>query len=119
LRYEPSAVVYHPVPQGRVTKEYLLSWWFDYGRAMIKERGDRPDVCGVPRDYLALICRAAEISVISLRGVFAFRSHERFRYKCQAWRGMGQIAELHSRSVNRKRSKTPSTRDAIGDSRHP
>ena len=52
LRYEPSAVVYHPLLQDRVRKEYILSWWFDYGRARIREVGVRPDVLRIPRHYL-------------------------------------------------------------------
>lgn len=120
LRYEPSAVVCHPVPQGRVTKEYLLSWWFDYGRAMIRERGERPDVCGVPRDYLAMISRAAEISVMSLRGMLAFRPHDQFRYKCRVRKSMGQIDELYRRSADRKRTKAARAAGTkLGSSRNP
>ena len=39
LWYEPSAVVHHPVPQDRLRREYLLDWWFDYGRALTREKG--------------------------------------------------------------------------------
>lgn len=119
LRYEPLAIVYHPIPSERITREYFLSWWFDYGRAMIKERGDRPDVYGIPRDYLALICRTCEIAAVSLRGMLAFRPDDSFRYKCRMWTNKGQVAELYRRLADRKRSRTSSTRHAIGESRHP
>lgn len=98
LRYEPSAVVYHPIPHGRITQEYFLSWWFDYGRALIRERGDRPDVYGVPWDYLSLLCRAAGIPVMTLRWMFAIRPQTRFLYKCWVSKAAGQIVELYRRS---------------------
>ena len=42
LHYEPSAVVYHAVPQDRVRKKYFLSWWFDKARADIRQYGIPP-----------------------------------------------------------------------------
>ena len=99
LRYEPSAIVYHPIVHGRITQEYFFSWWFDFGRAMIRERGDRPDVYGVPRDYFALMRRVAEIPGMTLRWMFAIHPQKRFRNKCFIWKGAGQIVELYRRSV--------------------
>jgi GT2 family glycosyltransferase len=32
LFYDPSAVVYHPVPDSRLQKNYFLTWWFEKGR---------------------------------------------------------------------------------------
>ena len=105
LRYEPSAVVYHPIPHGRITKEYFFSWWFDYGRAMIRERGDRPDVYGVPRDYLSLLCRVAEIPGTTLQWMMAIHPQKRFSRKCLVWKEAGQIMELYRRVVGRKKTK--------------
>ena len=105
LRYEPSALVYHPVPQGRIRREYFFAWWFDFGRAEIRERGDRPDVYGVPWNYLSLLYRAAEMPVLTLRWMFTIDPQERFRYKCWVWKGAGQIAELYRREFNHKRIK--------------
>jgi glycosyltransferase involved in cell wall biosynthesis len=105
LRYEPLAIVYHPVLHRRITQEYFFSWWFDFGRAMIRERGDRPDVCGVPRDYFALLRRAAEIPGMTLRWMFAIHPQNRFRNKCFVWKGAGQFVELYRRLVDRKRTK--------------
>jgi GT2 family glycosyltransferase len=42
LRYEPSAVVYHPAPENRMEKKHLLEWWFDTGRAQAREFQVRP-----------------------------------------------------------------------------
>jgi GT2 family glycosyltransferase len=113
LRYEPLAIVYHPVPHGRITQEYFFSWWFDYGRAMIRERGDRPDVRGIPRDYLSLLRFAARMPALALRWMFAIKVQQRFRYKCWVWHAAGQMVELYRRSVYRKRTKAaavPETR---------
>jgi glycosyltransferase involved in cell wall biosynthesis len=39
LFYEPSAVVFHSVTESRLQKTYFLAWWFDKGRADIREYG--------------------------------------------------------------------------------
>lgn len=111
LRYEPSAVVYHPIPHGRVTQSYFFSCWFDYGRAMIREYGERPDLCGIPRDYLSMLRCAAEITVRTLRSIFAIHPQDRFSHKCQVRRWAGQMAELYSRSISR-RSKAVDAHEA-------
>jgi glucosyl-dolichyl phosphate glucuronosyltransferase len=100
LRYEPSAIVYHPVPHERITKEYFLSWWFDYGRAMIIERGDRPNLCGIPYDYFALLSRFVEISIHAFRGTLALSVPQRFMRRCKISRNKGQVAELYDRLFN-------------------
>ena len=40
LRYEPSAVVYHSVPENRLQKKYFLAWWFDKARADLRHMWD-------------------------------------------------------------------------------
>ncbi|HEY1576112.1 MAG TPA: glycosyltransferase [Terracidiphilus sp.] len=42
LRYEPSAVVYHPVPENRVTKRFMRSWWFWSGYSEVLQFGLPP-----------------------------------------------------------------------------
>ena len=39
LRYEPCAVVQHPVPKGRMRKGFVLRWWFWYGYSEVTELG--------------------------------------------------------------------------------
>jgi glycosyltransferase involved in cell wall biosynthesis len=107
LRYEPSAVVYHPVPQGRITQDYFFPWWFDYGRALIRERGDRSDAYRIPGDYLSLLARAAEMLVMTLRWIFALHPQKRFLYRCLVWKAAGQMTELYRRSVGEKGTKVP------------
>ncbi len=105
LRYEPLAVVYHPVPENRIRKEYFLSWWFDYGRASVIEQGDRPDVLGIPRDYLSLAARIWDILSMSLRRALAIRPTMRFFWKCMVWKQAGTMVELYHRSSGRRGSK--------------
>lgn len=103
LRYEPTAVVYHPVPDGRITQGYFLAWWLDYGRARVREFGVRPDVHGIPRDYLRLARSAIRMPVLMLRWLLAIHSAKRrFLYKCWTWKEAGQMVELYSRSIHRK-----------------
>jgi glucosyl-dolichyl phosphate glucuronosyltransferase len=105
LRYEPLAIVYHPVAQERIKKEYFLSWWFDFGRTNIRERGDRPDLYGIPWDYWSLLRRAIDISIMSLRAVFAIHPDSRFSSRCMVWWQAGMIVELHHRLTDRVASK--------------
>jgi glycosyltransferase involved in cell wall biosynthesis len=52
LRYEPSATVYHGVPEHRIQRRYFLDWWFDKGRADIRAFGIPADakwlIAGIP-----------------------------------------------------------------------
>lgn len=60
LRYEPSAVVRHPVPECRMEKKYLLRWWYWYGRSEVADLGP-PDarwrIRGVPLVLLRRLVR--------------------------------------------------------------
>ncbi len=116
LRYEPSAIVYHPVPRGRITKEYFLSWWFDYGQAMIRELGQRPAVCGIPREYLSLLRLAMQMPGMTLRWVFAINPQNRFCYQCWLWHAAGQMVELYRSPRDRKRKKTVAVPETKSDS---
>ena len=119
LRYEPSAVVYHPIPQGRITQSYFFSCWFDYGRAMIREYGERPNVYGIRREYLSMLRCAMEITVLTLRGIVAIDPQERFRHKCQVRRWSGQMVELYRRSIGRERNNAVVAQDTKSASGHP
>jgi glycosyltransferase involved in cell wall biosynthesis len=106
LRYEPSAVVYHPLPQERVNKKYLLAWWFDYGRATVHEWRRGPDVWGIPRHYLSIlnmtgICLPQWI----FRWMRSLNPRQRFQYKCWAWVMAGQIVETYRLARDAKRQK--------------
>ena len=106
LRYEPLAVVYHPVPERRITKEFFLSWWFDFGRASVIERDEHPDVCGVPWDFLSLMRRCLEISLMGVRWTFARSASMRFFWRCMIWKQVGMMNELHRRLTCPKERRT-------------
>jgi glucosyl-dolichyl phosphate glucuronosyltransferase len=52
LRYEPTAIVYHPVPENRLKKRFMRRWWFWYGYSEVLHLGLPTDVTwrvrGVP-----------------------------------------------------------------------
>jgi glucosyl-dolichyl phosphate glucuronosyltransferase len=100
LRYEPSALVYHPVQENRLTKKYFLAWWFDKARSEIRAGGIEPGtkyyVAGVP---LYLFRRLA---VWTLRWVVAIDPVRRFSNKLNAWANVGEILECYRLAVSRK-----------------
>ena len=96
LRYEPSAVVYHPVPRDRIRKDYFLSWWFDYGRAAAREVGKRRDILGIQRRYWTIAkIVVVMLTVNSLRWILQLDPPKRFFSKCLVWMAAGQIVEVY------------------------
>jgi GT2 family glycosyltransferase len=93
LRYEPDAIVYHPVTADRLTKEYFLHWWFDKGRADVLELRSNLDrkwrVSGVP------LYMFKRIAGWSLRWLIALEPSRRFDCKRQVWALAGEIVERY------------------------
>lgn len=93
LRYEPSALVYHPVSENRLTKQYFLTWWLNKGEANIRQFGVEPGtkyrVAGVP---LYLLRRFAKWTLKWLVTVNPIR---RFSSKLNAWENLGEISECY------------------------
>jgi glycosyltransferase involved in cell wall biosynthesis len=99
LRYEPSAVVYHPVPKERLSKKYFLAWWFAHGRAMFRQTGRRPSVWGIPRHYVSIFSR-------TLCWMFTSSPDpkRRFFWKTRMWEAAGELFEIYSsRQQNKSR----------------
>lgn len=103
LRYEPSAVVYHPVLQDRIRRKYFESWWFNKGRSGVRQFGVQSGttyfVAGIP---LYLVRRFAKWT---LKWIVALDPAERFSNKLNAWENLGEILECYSESSGPK--KTP------------
>jgi len=98
IRYEPSAVVYHAVPEQRLKKEYFLAFWFDSGRATIREAKLRPDIWGIPRRHLTLLKHSIVLAPVkTLQWLFTFSPQARFYRKCWVWYTVGQIGEIYRR----------------------
>ena len=99
LRYEPLAVVYHPVPQSRMTQEYFFAWWYAYGQSMVREMAMRPKFWGISRDYLTLLRCSLRIPFTTLRWIFSIDPQQRFTKRCWVWHQAGQIIELYRRTT--------------------
>jgi glycosyltransferase involved in cell wall biosynthesis len=96
LRYEPSAVVRHPVPENRITKKYFLAWWFDYGRASVREWGQKPAVLKIPRPYFNILRLGTVVMVPKImRWAMSLDPQKRFYNKCRVWLTAGQIKEYY------------------------
>jgi glucosyl-dolichyl phosphate glucuronosyltransferase len=52
LCYVPNAVVNHPVPPERLTKRYVRSYWFGYGRSLARQANRRRALWKIPLHYL-------------------------------------------------------------------
>lgn len=102
LRYEPSAVVYHPVPDNRIQKKYFLAWWFDKASADIRQFGIRPGtkyfVAGIPLHLFR------NLAVWTLKWMFAVDSSRRFARKITVWTKLGQILECHRKSSEARKN---------------
>jgi GT2 family glycosyltransferase len=96
LWYEPSAVVHHPVPEKRLKKSYFLAWWFDYGRALIREKGKRPHLYGIPRHHLSIPTMiGTRMPVDMLRWVLTWDPQRRFFWKSRVWMTAGAAVEAY------------------------
>lgn len=115
LRYEPTAVTYHPVEEFRIRREYFLEWWFNKGRSDVREFGNQPNkirFLGVPlRLFRGLIME-------SLRWMVALEPSHRFICKIKVWACAGLIFEHYHSSLlverngtRRKASLSPPTED--------
>lgn len=102
LRYEPSAVVYHPIVESRLKKDYFLAWWFDFGRAEVREWKDGPAVWGIPRPYLSIVRTGITRTIPGIgHWLFSPEPVRRFYFKCQVWKTAGWIAEMYRRSAGK------------------
>jgi glycosyltransferase involved in cell wall biosynthesis len=102
LYYEPSAIVYHPIPENRLTKDYFLAWWFGKGRSEVRESGISSEVrwrvSGIPFSFLRRLIRW------TVQWMFTVNKKGRFGCKINVWKLAGEITE------SRKRSATPALR---------
>jgi len=115
LRYVPSAVVYHEVPESRVRKEFFLAWWYDFGRARILEVGVRPKILGLSRHYFSLpnnILRVLPSKAIGW--LLSLDPKRRFFNQCMTWSTAGRIVEIWRQSHQPAGPcKMESARDAL------
>lgn len=95
LCYEPSAVVRHAIPDSRLTEKYFLTFWYNYGRASVRESASRSDVFGIPRWCFSVPLIVANVLPVRVRlWLFERDAKRRFFFKCTVWRTFGELAEL-------------------------
>lgn len=103
LRYESSAVVYHPVQKDRTDKKYFLSWWFHKGQATIRQFGVQPGTkhtaVGIPL-YLF-----RNLAVWTLKWAVAIDPVRRFSNKLHVWIKAGELLECYRQSLEIKNGK--------------
>jgi glucosyl-dolichyl phosphate glucuronosyltransferase len=90
LRYEPSAVVFHPVSASKLNKPHILRWWFDNGRASAREFSIPP-----LRELFSL-------AAWSLRWIMALQPQKRFYCRVAVWEKSGRLVEWSRRSRDAK-----------------
>jgi glycosyltransferase involved in cell wall biosynthesis len=110
--YEPSAIVYHSVPQKRIQKRYFLTWWFDKGRADARERGIPADTMGFIAGIPLYLFR--RIAVWTFRWMVTPIPTARFACKLKVWVVAGAIKEfyLQSRSQSSATVSVPDRRSS-------
>jgi glycosyltransferase involved in cell wall biosynthesis len=100
LRYEPSAVVNHPVSPNRLQKQYLLNWEFGKGRADIREAGvdagTKWFAVGIPFYLLRRFLRW------TLQWIVTMDPRRRFACKRSVWDLAGEIAECYQQAHGAK-----------------
>jgi glycosyltransferase involved in cell wall biosynthesis len=109
LRYDPSALVYHPVQDERLRQKYFLDWWYCKGRTDMRTSQapscNRWIVNGVP---LYLLPRLA---MWTLRWVISTKPSWRFTCKRQVWMRAGGIVEFYRQARSAKGQKARGTVD--------
>jgi len=114
LRYEPSAVVYHEIPERRLTRKYFLHWWFDKARADVRESGGPANagwrLAGIP------VASFRRLIIWTLRWIFSPGAARRFSCKVNVWSITGSIVESfrQSRDAGRNSPKPTLKRDTRG-----
>lgn len=109
LRYEPSALTYHPVEESRLKKQYFLDWWFNKGRSDVRELGNPPgstQFLGIP----LRLFRAFPWAM--LRWMVSIERSQRFGCKIEVWNYAGQIFESYlRRHDSRQKGLEPNVED--------
>jgi glycosyltransferase involved in cell wall biosynthesis len=92
IRYEPLAVVHHPVPQEKLNKEHFLKWGLDKGRGDAREFKVRP---------LKLSC---QMGMWVLRWLAATDPPVRFQAKVIVWEKAGSLLEWWHKSFGAEKA---------------
>ena len=112
LCYEPSAVVFHPIPANRVQKPFLLARFFDMGRAIVRESSPGPDILGISRRCFTILkLIGTQLPIEIMHWLLTADRRHRFHQKCETWKTIGQTVE----SYRQWRSPRPQASDLVGE----
>jgi glucosyl-dolichyl phosphate glucuronosyltransferase len=116
LRYEPSAVTYHPVEENRLKKQYFLDWWFNKGRSDVRELGNSSGgmlILGIPLGSFRALLLALTRWMVSVEPPM------RFGHKVSVWNCVGQIYESYRQWIgaNRMNQESKANHGPTGTSR--
>jgi glycosyltransferase involved in cell wall biosynthesis len=93
LRYEPTAVVYHPVSEAQINKKYLLAFRFDKGRAAARQFRIAP----TPLIF--------SLAARTLQWIISVKPAVRFCRRLAVWEKAGTLVELYPQSREVKKKK--------------
>jgi glucosyl-dolichyl phosphate glucuronosyltransferase len=99
LRYEPDAIVYHPVPEDKLNKAHILKWWYDNGRSYTRESNVHP---------LLLFCR---LSLWTVRWLMAVDPRMKFYRRLVVWEKYGMLSEHWRKMLAARKHKEVALRE--------
>jgi glucosyl-dolichyl phosphate glucuronosyltransferase len=116
LRYEPSAVVYHEIPRNRISKKFFLKWWFDYGRAQVREAGKRPDIWSIPQHYITIPnIFLSHLPRRTFLWIVTFNPQKRFYRRCMIQVAAGWLVETRRLASSWKSVEVQSAQNRTGE----
>jgi len=98
LRYEPRAIVYHPVPAEKLNKKHLLKWGFDKGRGDARE------------SQLSPLRLSRQLGAWIFRWLVSTNPPARFHAKVIVWEKAGELNEWWNKSSGGKKASSPNAR---------
>jgi len=107
LRYEPNAVIRHPVAESRMTKSYVLRWHYWDGRSEIADTGQfekGPSIMGVPFVQIRRLLRW------TLQAMVSISPQKRFFCQRNVWILAGYIVSSYHSFRHRDTRTQASTR---------
>jgi glucosyl-dolichyl phosphate glucuronosyltransferase len=114
ILYVPSAMVRHAVAERRLKKDYFLAYHYDYGRALIREKGDRRPVGFIPRPLISFSNRL--LHILPQKVWWWIRESDpqkRFFNKCHVWAIAGEIVEICRQSLAASAQRKEMTSPAV------
>jgi glycosyltransferase involved in cell wall biosynthesis len=115
--YDPSAIVYHPIHESRLTKEYFLAWWYDFGKGSVREMGGQlPPIEGYPASRFPRVWFVIWLMESTLRWMLSRSPAKRFYHKVAVWEKAGALIESYRRPLPVVRVDTGKSSDGASRS---